>query len=352
MKKLLALCLLILTILSCLCGCSGSTLSDTVIAAEDAGLIVHYIDVGQGDSTLLQSDGKFALIDGGEYSESTGLISYLSSQGVEELEFIISTHPHSDHCGSLADVIRNFDTKTLICPAVESDTSAWEYTMDAADERGVSYTNPTPGDKFTVGSTTVTVFSPAADAEYEDLNDYSIVCKAEYKDTAFLFTGDATKEVETSLLESGFDLSADILKCGHHGSYTSSSKKFIEAVNPSAAIISCGENNEYGHPHQDTLDTLAQRNIPVYRTDTEGTIVVSSNGEKVYVSTAEIATQAVETPVTSNKATDYIGNKNSKIFHESDCSSVGKMSEKNKVKFSNRQEAVDSGYTPCGSCEP
>ena len=352
MKKLLAFCLLILTLLTCLCGCANTTLSDTAIAPEDAGLIVHYIDIGQGDSTLLQSDGKFALIDGGEYNESTNLISYLSSQGVKELEFIISTHPHSDHCGGLAEVIRNFDTKTLICPKTESDTSAWEYTMDAADECGVRYTNPSAGDKFTVGSATITVFAPDTATVYEDLNDYSIVCKAEYEKTSFLFMGDATKEVETSLLESNFDLSADILKCGHHGSYTSNSKKFIEAVNPAAAIISCGKDNEYGHPHKETLNTLSKRNIPVYRTDLDGTIVVSSNGKNVYVSTAEVTTQAVETPVAPTENTEYIGNKNSKIFHESDCSSVGKMSEKNKIKFSNRQEAVDSGYTPCGSCEP
>ena len=352
MKKLVALCLFILLMLSCLCGCTGTVLSDKAIAPEDAGLIVHFIDVGQGDSALIESDGEFALIDGGEYNESTKLLSYLSSQGVEELEFIMSTHPHSDHCGGLAEVIRNFDTKTLICPKTDNDTSAWEYTMDAADERGVSYTNPLPGDKFTVGSTTITVFAPDSDAVYEDLNDYSIVCKAEYKDTSFLLTGDASKEVETSLLDSNFDLSADILKCGHHGSRTSNSKAFISAVNPSAAIISCGTNNTYGHPHTETLNTLEKLNIPVYRTDTDGVIVVSSNGKQLYVSTEELSTQTIGTPPPATESSAYIGNKNSKVFHETYCSSVSKMSDKNKVTFTSRKEAVDSGFSPCGSCEP
>lgn len=350
MKKLLIL--LLISIL-CFCGCTQSqkaTITDDIITKEDAGLVVHFIDVGQGDSTLLESRGKFALIDGGEYKESTRLISYLSSQGIKELEFIISTHPHSDHCGSLSEIIRNFETKSLICPDVESDSSAWEYVMDAADERGVPYETPYPGKEYSIGAATLTILSPESDSIYSNLNDYSIVCKAEYGNTSFMLTGDAESVIENELLNKNFDLSADILKCGHHGSSSSTSKTFLDAVSPSAAIISCGTDNEYGHPHKETLSALSTRNIPVYRTDTEGTITISSNGEQLYISAGEYSTLPINT-VVPPKIT-YIGNKNSKIFHESSCSSVKSMSDKNKVSFETRQDAIDKGYSPCKSCQP
>ena len=358
MKRIYALLLIILLLATSLFGCAKdkeSPLTSNIITKEDAGLIMHFIDVGQGDSTLIESKGEFALIDGGEYSERNKVISYLSSQGVDELEFIISTHPHSDHCGGLSEVIRNFNTKSLICPKVDTDSNAWEYVLDVADERGVEYITPAPNDKFNLGSATITIYSPDIHSIYSNLNDYSVVCKAEYGNTSFLLTGDAEKIVENELLRSGYDLSADILKCGHHGSSTSSDKKFVEAVNPAAAIISCGKNNDYGHPHEETLSTLSKLNIPVYRTDKEGTICVSTNGEKLYISTNEYSTLPVSTAaetIAEAENASYIGNKNSKVFHESICSSVNSMSDKNKISFASREEAESEGYTPCGRCKP
>jgi len=354
MKKIKFLLLMLLICIICLCACQTpkeAAITDQIITKEDAGLIVHFIDVGQGDSTLLESKGEFALIDGGEYSESQELISYLSAQDIDELEFIISTHPHSDHCGGLSEVIRNFDTKTLVCPKVESDSNAWEYVMDTADERGVTYKTPEPADEYKLGSATITILSPASASTYTNLNNYSVVCKAEYGNTSFMLTGDAETEIEKELLESDFDLSADILKCGHHGSSTSTDKKFLEAVNPSAVVISCGKGNDYGHPHTETLDKLSKNNIPVYRTDTDGTITISSDGEKLYISSAAYSTLPLSS-VAPPEPVEYVGNKNSKVFHESGCSSVSKMSEKNIVDFKDREDAVSQGYSPCGSCNP
>ncbi|MBE6738378.1 MAG: MBL fold metallo-hydrolase [Ruminococcaceae bacterium] len=354
MKKLCSLILCLSIIILCFVGCTESdkaSITTNPIADEKIGLAVHFIDIGQGDSTLLQSKGEFALIDGGEYSERDKLISYLSSQGVDELEFIISTHPHSDHCGGLSAVMSNFSTKTLICPDVDTDSNVWNYVLDTADERNVSFVNPSPKDEFQLGSATITILSPSADAVYSDLNDYSIVCKAEYGNTSFMLTGDAEKQVEKELLKSGFDLSSDILKCGHHGSSGSNSTEFIKAVNPSAAIISCGKNNDYGHPHTETLKRLEKQNIPVYRTDIDSTITVTSDGEQLYIYTKDYSGAELSTPkeITPD---EYIGNKNSKVFHLPECSGVSSMSEKNKVFLKNREDAISKGYSPCGSCNP
>ncbi|MBR3972148.1 MAG: MBL fold metallo-hydrolase [Ruminococcus sp.] len=354
MKRLISLILAILLICTFLSGCfkpEKASIINSDIDRENSGLIVHFIDIGQGDSILLESKGEFALIDGGEYSEREIVVSYLSSQGVEDLNFIISTHPHSDHCGSLSEVIRNFDTETLICPDVDNDTPSWDYVLDAADERGVSYTTPEPYDTYKLGDATITILSPSSDAVYSNLNDYSIVCKAEYGNTSFMLTGDAEKLIEKQLIRDGFDLSADVLKCGHHGSSTSSCSEFLDAVNPSAAIISCGKNNDYGHPHRETVSELKSRNIPYWRTDTDGTIVAASDGEDIYISTSSQSPVSV-TQATASENARYIGNKNSKVFHFSECAGVKDMSDKNKVNFYSRDEAASKGYKPCKSCTP
>ncbi len=352
MKKLLAF-LIILVLIFSMQGCVNqkSVISPESLNSQDTGLTLHFIDVGQGDCTLIESKGRFALVDAGEYSENDKVISYLSSTGVESLDFIISTHPHSDHCGGISEVIRNFETTTFICPDVTNDSNVWEYVMDAADERGVAYETPKPYQEYKIGSATLTILSPDPNSVYSDLNDYSVVCMVEYGNTSALLTGDAEKGVERELVRGPYDLSADILKCGHHGSSTSSCAEFLNAVNPSAAIISCGKDNEYGHPHEETISALTHRGIPYWRTDQQGNIVVASDGEQIYIATAQSET-AVTTAAATKAPDAYIGNKNSKVFHFTHCDSVSKMSEKNKVTFESWDEATQSGYSPCGKCNP
>lgn len=354
MKRLISLIITSLLVCIFLSGCiepEKASIINRSIDKESSGLIVHFIDVGQGDSILLESKGEFALVDGGEYSERQVVVSYLSNQGVKDLDFIISTHPHSDHCGSLSEVIRNFPVETLICPNTDYESPSWEYVLDAADERGVSYTTPEPYDTYTLGDATITILSPASDSVYSNVNDYSVVCKVSYGNTSFMLTGDAEKLVEKQLIRDGFDLSADVLKCGHHGSSTSSCTEFFDAVNPSAAIISCGKDNDYGHPHKETLAELKERNIPYWRTDTDGTIIAASDGESIYISTETQKAVSV-TQATASKEAKYIGNKNSKVFHFPECASVKDMNEKNKIKLYTRDEALSEGYTPCKSCTP
>ena len=328
-----------------------SHLTDEPIAEENKGLTLHFIDVGQGDCTLIESKGHYALVDAGEYKERDKVISYLSLLGVRTLDFIIATHPHSDHIGGLSDVIRHFNPSTLIMPNVESDS--WNYVLDAADERGVICETPEPFDTYQIGSATLTVLSPASDEVYSDLNNYSVVTMIEYGDTSFLLTGDAEALVEKTLVKSGFDLSADVLKCGHHGSSSSSSDAFLDAVKPQAAIISCGKNNDYGHPHKEVISALDDRDIPVWRTDLLGSIKATTDGEKIYISTNDTTTEVNQIPTEAQSETaPYIGNRNSKVFHLNTCSGIKDMQDKNKVEFLNREDAEKAGYKPCTSCKP
>lgn len=357
MKKqrlLLCLAFFILTIFI-FNGCEmPSAISDN-IPYDNSELRVSFIDVNQGDSTLIECGGQSMLIDAGIYSERHSVTSYLSSLGIKSLDYCVATHPHSDHIGGMSEVLYNFSVDTLVYPICYTNSSAWFNILDICDEIGVNYLNPQPGDSFTLGDATITVFSPYRSAKYENENDYSLVLKLEYENTSFLFTADAERTVEEELLSSGFDLSADVLKCGHHGSSTSSCERFIDAVNPEAAVISCGFNNDYGHPHDETLNTLRSREISIFRTDLQSTIVACSDGEEItfYTKDETNLSDAISiTPTNVTTESPYIGNRNSHIFHLSDCDSINNTKEHNKVYFNTRNDAINKGYNPCKSCEP
>lgn len=331
-------------------GCDLQSVLSDYVNVETAELTVSFIDVGQGDATLIECGNEAMLIDAGLYSEGYKVTSYLSKRGINSLRYCVATHPHSDHIGGMSDVIYNFDVDTLVYPLCDSDSDSWNYILDACDERGVSYFNPPPLDTFAVGGATVTVLSPEAYAEYGNLNNNSLVLKLEYKDVSFLFMGDAEAEVEKELLSKNYDLNADVLKAGHHGSSTSSCAEFINAVTPTVSVISCGKNNDYGHPHRETVSAFNRRNTTMYRTDNLSTIVASSDGESVTFS-ANGETLSIITP---NHAPEYTctGNTNSKIFHSKDCDSLNTMNEKNKMYFYTEEDAVNMGYNPCKSCNP
>ena len=208
----------------------------------------------------------------------------------------------------------------------------------------------------------------------KDLNNCSIVVRAEYQGMSAILTGDAETPVETAMLDAGFNVQANILKAGHHGSRTSSGKKFLAAVNPQIALISCGKDNDYGHPHKETIEKFNKINLPMYRTDQLGSIVVTLDNNKMSLQTTsgtkeEIAivkgdnsgtapTEKATTKTTTKKSTankktaKYVGNKNSKVLHNKDCATVSKMSDANKVYFSSYDEAIAQGYTPAKDCNP
>ena len=335
-------------------GCELSDLYSDVfmnnLNSEYDGLTVSFIDIGQGDATLIECGGEAMLIDAGIYSEKETLVSYISNRGIKDIKYCVATHPHSDHIGAMDEVIYKFDVETLVYPLCDDSSKNMNYVYDACDEKGVSYFNPEPMDTLALGDATFTVLSPEPYADYGNLNNNSIVLKMEYGNTSWLFMGDAEKEVEKELLKKDLDLNADVLKCGHHGSSTSSDVSFINAVNPSVAVISCGKNNDYGHPHRETLSTLNKRDIEIYRTDKLSSIITNSDGETITFMTANEILGTITAK--SNVHYAYTGNVNSKVFHQNTCDAVTDMKENNKINFKTKEDAVSKGYKPCKSCNP
>lgn len=316
---------------------------------------VHYIDVGQGDCSLILCDGEAMLIDGGEASESSKVYAYLKAHGVDHLEYMVATHAHSDHIGGLSGALNYASVGTAFCPVTEYDSKTFSNLVKYLGNQGLGITVPSAGDTFVLGSATVQVLGPQK--EYDDPNDMSIVLKITYGETSFLFTGDAERTAEADILDAGYDLSATVLKVGHHGSDTSTSYPFLREIMPEYAVIQVGTDNSYGHPTEDTLSRLRDADVKVYRNDLQGTIICTSDGESVSFSTEK--NESVQTNPTvpvapeQNEPDDigeYIGNMNSKKFHLPTCKNL--PAEKNRVYLSSRQEAIDGGYAPCGNCDP
>ncbi len=252
---------------------------------DESQLGVFFLDVGQADCTLIRSPGgKYMLIDAGKNNGAAKLVKMLKGYGVSELEYMVLTHPHEDHVGGADTVLGNFKVKTVLMPDVGADSATWRDVMNAIEAEKCEEIIPLPGNtyKFFEGCS-FTVLAPY-DTD-EELNNCSIVLRLDYGETSFLFTGDAETEEEKSILENGrgSELKADVLKVGHHGSSSSTSKEFLSAVSPAVAVISCGEDNDYGHPHQSTLSALKNQNITFYRTDRSGTVLVQSNGVSLTV---------------------------------------------------------------------
>lgn len=245
-------------------------------------MIVHYIDVGQGDSILIQVNNKNLLIDAGPKSDKKKLLNYLSTLSLDKLDYVIATHPHEDHIGNMADIINDYNVLAFYAPKVESTTKTFEKMVEALKSKNLKINVIKKGmDSINLGKNTkVTVFSPTKDS-YEDLNNYSPVIKIEYGKTSFLFTGDAQKDIEKEMLSTNEDISADVLKVGHHGSSTSTTKDFLNKVNPSIGVISVGQDNIYNHPNDDTIKQLNENKVTIYRTDKNGTVVISSDGSKI-----------------------------------------------------------------------
>ena len=282
-KKYLFIFILIILISSLTISCNFPTNdSNKNNQIESNKMIVHYIDVGQGDSILIQVNNKNLLIDAGPKSDKKKLLNYLSNLHLEKLDYVIATHPHEDHIGNMSDVIDDYNVLAFYAPKVQSTTKTFEQMVESLKSKNLKINVIKKGtDSINLGENTkVTIFSPTKDY-YEDLNNYSPVIKIEYGKTSFLFTGDAQKEVEKEILANNEDISADILKVGHHGSSTSTTKDFLNKVNPSIGVISLGKDNTYNHPNDGTIKRLNQNKVTIYRTDKNGTVILSSDGSKI-----------------------------------------------------------------------
>lgn len=259
-------------------------------APPSGTLQVYFLDVGQGDSELLcMPGGEHILIDAGTAATEEELAAELERLGAGTLDLVVGTHPHADHIGGMAQVVSALEVKEILLPQVAEDmtptTKTYEDLLESIEQKGLSITPAQPGQVvWNKDGAVLEVLAPNSQ-EYSNLNNYSVVLRLTYGEDSFLFTGDAEQESEEEMLAKGYDLSAGVLKCGHHGSDTSTSPAFLKAVSPSAAVISCGEDNDYGHPNQETLDKLVQAGAEVYRTDTQGTILAQTQGEGVTFTT-------------------------------------------------------------------
>lgn len=279
MKKnsiLFSAIILSLTIL-CFTGCKENTPPPKDI------MLVHFFDVGQGDSILIQVNNKNLLIDAGPKEATEDLIKELNDLNIKKLEYIVATHPHEDHIGSMAQVIKDFNIDKFYAPKAITKTKIFESMINELKNKNLKI-NPikvdTESDIDLGDNTKVEIFSPNS-SEYDNLNNYSPIIKVSYNDTSFLFTGDAEKLSEKEVLAKKYNIKADVLKLGHHGSNTSTSKDFFNSVNPSIGIISVAKKNDYGHPSKETIKLLKENELKYYMTSDEGTIILESNGKNI-----------------------------------------------------------------------
>ena len=391
---------------------SGSQVSGKT-EQSDSGMEVHFIDVGQGDATLIKAGAHAMLIDAGDNSEGTAVQSYLNSQGIEKLDYVIGTHPDADHIGGLDVVVYKFDCKKIFMPGVTSDTKTYDDVMQALKSKNQKAQAPKPGETYTLGDASFTVIAPVK-GYGDETNNWSIGMVLQYGENRFLFTGDAEKEAEEDILAKGEDISADVYKASHHGSKTGSCDDFLDKVHPSYAVISCGEGNKYGHPSAQTLNNFRSRGIKTFRTDNQGTIVAYSDGSDITwnaapdttwtpgepkgsssswstaskkgsvkdsagkttsktsskkttakSTTAKSTTDKASSKTSSKKTTEstakntsknkvsYVINEDTGKFHLSTCRFVKQMNEENKVISSkSRDILIKEGYEACKVCKP
>lgn len=281
-KKYLTIFVALLIVVLSFTGCTSSKTADNSKNANAQNIMkVSYIDVGQGDSILVQVNGKNLLIDAGPNESTDKLMSYLSKQNIKKLDFIVATHPHEDHVGAMDTVIKKYDIGEFYAPKKMATTKTFENMVNALKSKNIKINAATAGVSLDLGENVKCEMVAPNGTNYENLNNYSAVIKITYGNSKFLFMGDAEKLSEKEILNKNYDISSDVLKLGHHGSSSSSSKAFLDKVSPKIAIISCGKNNDYGHPHKETLEEMKKRNIQVYRTDIDGSIVLVSDGKKI-----------------------------------------------------------------------
>ncbi|WP_415336596.1 ComEC/Rec2 family competence protein [Clostridium perfringens] len=279
-KKIISSIIGIIVVL--LAGYFGIDLTQDSKVPKDSELMISYMDVGQGDAAYIKVNGNDILIDAGPRSNSKELLEQLKAKNIDDFELVIATHPHEDHIGGMVDVFKEYEVKAFYSPKITHTTKTYENLVKAVKDEGLKTKELKGGMVIDLGEgAKFEVFTPQK-SEYEELNDYSPIMKLSFGDTSYLFTGDAEKLAEEeALAKYKTSLDSDVIKFGHHGSSSSSSNAFIEAVSPKYGIISCAKDNKYGHPHSETLDIIKKYNIKTFRTDTDGEIILTSDGKSI-----------------------------------------------------------------------
>lgn len=250
-----------------------------VATGEEGELQVHFIDVGQGDATLLVQGEDAMLIDGGDNLQGWQVVDYLKYLGVEHLDYVIGTHPDADHIGGLDTVLENISCDMVMMPDLERDTASYEGVIEVLEAKGIESVSPQPGETYQLGTAVFTILAP--NDSYEEVNDNSIALRLVHGGNSFLFTGDAESESEADMLKSGRLLASDVYKVAHHGSSGANTELFLMAADPTYAVISCGADNDYGHPHSEVLNQLRLMGVEIFRTDEQGTIAATSDGSTI-----------------------------------------------------------------------
>ncbi|MGB4243950.1 MAG: MBL fold metallo-hydrolase [Dethiobacteria bacterium] len=349
--------------------------------APSGQIKVHFLDVGQGDSVLVQTPEKNILIDGGSRTAGATVVGYLKSLGITKLDIIIGTHPHEDHIGGLIPVLESIPVGEVIDPGVVHTTKTFEDYLTIIDQKDIRFTEGRAGMiRDLGGGASLQIMHPSSPSG-SNLNNVSIVTRATFGQISFLFSGDAESTAEFQILSRGYTLASTILKVGHHGSRSATSQAYINAVKPKAAVIMCGTGNSYGHPHDETLAKLSYANVNIYRTDKQGTIVITTDGKSYNVNKEPFSYQQKQQPPpkteTSKPKTEpkpapvpqpdpepepkpsptpvegaYVGSAKSNTYHYPSCRYVKNILVENKVWFGTVYDAQKAGYTPCKVCNP
>lgn len=338
---------------------------------------VWVLDVGQGSSTLVESDGEYMLIDGGDSDKSSYLVSYLKKKEITNFKYVIATHYDADHLNGVVGALNVFDVENVICPEYTTTTRVYNSFISIMDNKKINRIKPIVGETYSLGRGEFTIIAPNS-IGYSNVNDYSVGIRFKYNNKSFLVAGDATNISEEEIVNNSIDINSDVYIVNHHGSSGSSSSEFLNKIDPEYAVISAGKGNAYGHPAYKTLEKLNKIGAKIYRTDIEGEIEFSftekeiqfnkdsynklESGEKInkdsyennqdnkLISSNEGDNRSIENE-SSNKSDNYVLNKNTKKIHKDDCKSVKQMSDNNKVYFDGTiDEAEAQGYSKCQNC--
>lgn len=332
---------------------------------------VYYISTGNSDCILISDNGHYAIIDGADNDDEQFLVDYLNHFNIKQLDYLILTHPDADHAGGLDAVVKNFTVKQVFVGNGNAETKTYKDFITSCMNKQLQPSVPMPNQTFILGNGSFQFFNQTS--QHDNVNDNSLVALYTIGSNKFLFMGDSGKEVEATLPLDKIG-KVDVLKVGHHGSKSSSSDAFIKAVSPKNAVICCGKDNKYGHPHQETLDVLSKNNITTYRTDLNGTVIATSDGKNVTVAVKNAVTQdkiskspngtsgsentskSTTPTITNDKPSTTLDSSNNqsqtvyvtktgKKYHQDGCSSLSKS----KIAMS-KEDAVAKGYEPCSKC--
>lgn len=328
---------------------------------------VTFLDVGQGNAVLVECDGLYLLVDGGDREYSSFVVGYLKNEGVTELDYVIASHYDADHLNGIVGVLNAFPCDQVLAPEYVTDTKVYQSFCDVITKREIPLAYPAMGEEYQLGDAEFTIVCPDA-YDYSQDNDNSIGIRLVYGENSFLICGDAGEEVEEVMAGSGLVIKSDVYLASHHGSSASSTPEFMRAVDPDVVVVSAGAKNSYGHPARRVLDEIMASGAALYRTDLQGTLTAYSDGKTITWNTGptqdyrdgdEVAAGDVSGKSedaeqnAENQEEMYILNQNSKKFHLPSCKSAEDIHAENRAEFAgSRQELIDAGYEPCRRCSP